>query len=469
MKVIGYARLSRASREESTSIARQREIIQKIAAARDWELIDIVEDNNVSATKARLDRPGLDEVRKRIRSGEAEAVVVWRLDRLVRSVVDVGLLLDEGLNIVSATENLDTTSVMGRAMVEILQVFASMEAKTIGIRVSASQEYLRKVGRWAGGVLPYGYRPIPHPDGVGKALEPDPVEAAVVRRMADAVLGGTPVYAVAVDLNREGIQPRRAAQWDPGVIRRLLRSDYVLGRVRSRGELLRDDNGVPVVQWEPLLSVEEVERLRAITDYTTTPGRSEATAAGRRNRASRLLSGLLTCPSCGGNLIAKNRTNTTGQDIYSCQARARGRVCERGVAVECERVEAEVERRFLGAVGRMEVVEQRVSVREVAGLASVEEAIRDTTDELRAPEADVVALVERLSRLRAERDRLAAAPATPTTELVETGETFRELWDRLDYAGRRGLLISSGVEIAIAPAAQRGKWDPERVSVRFAA
>lgn len=468
MRIIGYVRLSRASREESTSVERQRQLIERTCAARDFELIDIVEDVDVSATRTRLQRPGLNEVRRRIRAGEADAVMVWRLDRLVRSVVDVGILLDEGLQIISATESLDTTTPMGRAMVEILQVFASMEAKTIGLRVSASQEHLRKVGRWPGGVIPYGYRVIPHPDGPGKALEPDPHEAAVVRRMADEILAGKSVYAVAVDLNREGIKPRRSAEWNPTSIQRIVRSNSVLGRVKIRGELLRDDNGVPVVMWEPILPVEDVVRLAAITEWVPTPGRAEATAAGRRRKASRMLSGLLQCPGCGGNLIAKTRNTTKTQaPIYACKAASQGRVCSGGIAVECERVEAEVERQFLAVFGRMSVVEPRRTSRPVAGLAAVEEAIRDTTDALRDPEADVSALVVRLNALRAERDRLGDLPTEPTVELVETGELISEAWANWDHMKRRGLLIDAGVTITVAPAHQRGKWDPKRVSVAF--
>ncbi|QIN94449.1 serine integrase [Arthrobacter phage Lego] len=467
MRIIGYVRLSRASREESTSVVRQREIIEKTCAARDFELVDIVEDVDVSATKTRLERPGLTEARERIKAGEADAVMVWRLDRIARSVVDFGVLLDEGLDIISATEPLDTASPMGRAMAEVLQVFARLEAKTIGVRISASQEHLRRVGRFPGGVIPYGYRAVPHPEGIGRALEPDPVEAGIVRRMADEVLSGASIYAVTVGLNRDGVPPRRGAKWSTTAVQRILRSNAVLGRVKVRGELLRDDaTGLPLQVWEPLLSVEEVERLRALTDWTPTPGRSEATAEGRRRKASRLLSGLIHCPGCGYPLTAKSR-HTTGAPIYVCEARARGRVCPGGVAIECERVEAEVERKFLAVVGRWLVVEPRVSVREVAGLAAVEEALRATTDALRDPDADLPVLFERLTRLREERDRLGALPEEPVVEMVESGRTFAEAWAEADTAARRSLLSNSGASISIERAPQRGKWSPERVRVDF--
>jgi DNA invertase Pin-like site-specific DNA recombinase len=468
MKILGYVRLSRASREESTSVVRQREIIAKTCAARDFELVDIIEDVDVSATKSRLDRPGLSEVRERIRSGEADAVMVWRLDRIARSVVDFGVLLDDGLDIISATEPLDTASPMGRAMAEVLQVFARLEAKTIGVRISASQEHLRKVGRFPGGVVPYGYRAVPHPDGVGRALEPDPAEAAVVRRMADEVLGGSSVYAVTVGLNRDGIPPRRASKWATSSVQRILRSNSVLGRVKVRSELLRDDaTGLPLQVWEPLLRVEEVERLRAITDWAPIPGHSEATAEGIRRKATRLLSGLIHCPGCGFPLVAKNRKSTTGNALYVCEARARGRVCPGGVAIECERVEEEVARQFLRVVGRWGVVEPRVSVREVAGLAAIEEALRETTDALRAPDADLPLLLERLTRLRDERDRIAELPEEPVVEMIESGRTFSEAWAEADTPARRSLLANSGAVISIAKAPQRGKWSPERVRVDF--
>jgi len=490
LKIIGYVRLSRASREESTSIVRQREIVEQTCNARGLELIEIVEDVDVSASKKRLDRKGLHRVRAILRAGEADAVMVWRLDRLVRSVADVGVLLDEGMNIISATEALDTTLPMGRAMVEILQVFASMEAKTIGIRIAASQAHLRRVGRFPGGVVPYGYRVVPHPDGVGRALEPHPAEAAIVRRMADEVLAGDSIYAVAKRLNIDDVPTRRAdkveddgtitrRQWAPTTIKRILRSDAVLGRVRVDGlqdaqgrtlqkaRPLTDDDGMPVEVWAPLLSIEEVERLRAITEWKSTPGRSEATKAGKRNRATRMLSGLLMCAGCGNPLIAKNRQRTTGNDIYACGASAHGLVCPRGVSVECERVEAEVARKFLAVAGRMAVVEQVTTVREVAGLAAIEEAIRTTTDDLRAPGADLGELMARLTKLHSDRERLSEAPTAPTVEMVETGETFAQRWASLDAQGRRRLLISAGVEIGLAPARQRGKWDPERVSVEW--
>ena len=110
---------------------------------------------------------------------------VWRLDRLARSVVDFGTLLDEELKVVSCTEPLDTTSAMGRAMAEVLQVFAALESRTIGDRLRSTIAY--RVGqddRWRGGPAPYIYKPVPHPSGDGKTLLLEPDGAAFVRQAA---------------------------------------------------------------------------------------------------------------------------------------------------------------------------------------------------------------------------------------------------------------------------------------------
>lgn len=108
-RVVGYVRLSRET-ADSTSVARQRQVIEAHARSRGWDLFTTVEDIDVSASKRRLDRPGLTRVRAIIAAGKAEAILVWRLDRLARSVVDFGTLLDDGLNVVSCTEPLDTTT-----------------------------------------------------------------------------------------------------------------------------------------------------------------------------------------------------------------------------------------------------------------------------------------------------------------------------------------------------------------------
>lgn len=469
-RVIGYVRLSRAA-VDSTSIAKQREILAKTCDARGWVLVDTIEDPDISASASRLNRPGLSEVRARIAADEADSVLVWRLDRIARSVVDFGTLLDEGLDIVSATEPLDTATPMGRAMAEILQVFAALEARTTGERLKATKAYLRSHKRWTGGPRPYGYTPVPADDGVGKILVPVPEEAAVVRRMADDVLAGRSLYSVAVRLNEEGVPSAKGRHWTAASVRNLIRSEHILGRMsyavapgsRDRRPVL-DGHGVPVVAWTPLLDLDTAERVRALTESTPDPERSAATIAGQRRRASRLLSGLLSC-QCGGPLVVRRRQ---GVAYYGCDFRATGRAHEgTSILVEAERVEEEVGNQFLARWGHLPVVEEIVRRRSVAGLAEAERDLAEASAEISTTSpGDLPALFERISALSARREALASEPSEPSIEYVETGETFRDRWTRTDDpATRRALLTAAAVDVEILPARRRGVWDPSRVRV----
>jgi hypothetical protein len=124
----------------------------------------------------------------------------------------------------------------------------------------------------------------------------------------------------------------------------------------------------------------------------------------------------------------------------------------------------------LAAVGRLQVVEAREHIREVVGLAEVEEAIRHTTDALRAPDADLDDLVTRLARLRGDRERLASGPVEPIVELIETGRTFAETWTDTDLLGRQRLFDAAGLVVRVAGRAVpgRARWDASRVTIEFA-
>jgi hypothetical protein len=297
------------------------------------------------------------------------------------------------------------------------------------------------------------------PGGPGKVLEVDPAEAVVVRRMVDSIPCGNTVYTVTQRLNADGVPTRRGGPCTPTVVQRIVRGDALLGRVKHHGRLIADEEtGLPRVQWPPLISVDESSRLRARTEWTP----QGKTGKPRPKRASRLLSGMLWCPTCGSSLVVRKRPK---DDVYGCSSRARGLGCTRGIVVECQRVEDRVEELFLAAFGIFRVVEQVVTVPETEGLALVEQTLREVAAQTTEPDADVPALVERLTRLRAERDRLSALPSEPQVRMVDTGQTLSEAWHGSDVARRRALLQSAGVEIKVAHATRRGHWDVDRVTV----
>jgi site-specific DNA recombinase len=137
MKVIGYARVSTDEQAaEGVSMDAQRTRIEAYCVAKAWELAGVEADAGISAKD--MKRPGLQTVLEAVRSGSVDAIVVYKLDRLTRSVLDlnriVELLDKHDVALVSMQESLDATTAMGRAMLNMVAVFSQLERETIGER-----------------------------------------------------------------------------------------------------------------------------------------------------------------------------------------------------------------------------------------------------------------------------------------------------------------------------------------------
>ena len=134
-----------------------------------------------------VDRPKFQEMMTAIRKGEVKRVIVYKLDRISRSILDFANMMDEfqhyGVEFISCTERFDTGSPMGRAMLNICIVFAQLERETIQMRVEDAYVARSRRGFYMGGRIPYGYKLEPYTIEGKKtaryAIEPE--EAEVVR------------------------------------------------------------------------------------------------------------------------------------------------------------------------------------------------------------------------------------------------------------------------------------------------
>ena len=168
-KIAIYARKS-VFREDSISIESQIEMCRY--EARGEECV-IYKDNGYSGKNT--DRPDFQRMVRDIKSGLINKVIVYKLDRVSRSVLDFSGLMDlfqkYKVDFVSATEHFDTSSPMGRAMLNICVVFAQLERETIQQRVMDAYASRSKRGFYMGGKIPYGYKKEPICiDGVNTAM-----------------------------------------------------------------------------------------------------------------------------------------------------------------------------------------------------------------------------------------------------------------------------------------------------------
>jgi DNA invertase Pin-like site-specific DNA recombinase len=223
-KVVGYIRVSTIEQaNDGVSLAAQRAKLEAYALALDLELVEICVDAGVSAKS--LDREGLQQALDAMRSKRADGLVVAKLDRLTRSVVDLGWLIEpkrfgERWELLSVGDSIDTRTAAGRMVLRMLAVVSEWEREAIGERTKAAMEHLRSEGV-AVGRAPFGQRySEPNEDG-RRALVPVAGEQTVVQRIRELRANGSTWRTIAAQLNDEGHQTKRGGQWHANTARRI--------------------------------------------------------------------------------------------------------------------------------------------------------------------------------------------------------------------------------------------------------
>ncbi len=126
-----------------------------------WRLINGRYDDG-AFSGASLDRPALQKLLTEVRAGQADIIVVYKVDRLTRSLADFAKLVElfdaHSVSFVSVTQSFDTTSSMGRLTLNVLLSFAQFGREVIGERVRDKIAASKRKGIWAGGSVPLGYR-----------------------------------------------------------------------------------------------------------------------------------------------------------------------------------------------------------------------------------------------------------------------------------------------------------------------
>jgi site-specific DNA recombinase len=232
VRVAIYARVSTEEQVRGgTSLETQLERCRAHIESREgWELADEYVDAGVSG--ARANRPQLDLLMRACRAREVEAIVVTKLDRFGRSLAHLAPTLTEldrlGVAFVSLAEQIDSSTIAGRAMRGILGVFAEMEREVIVERTVSGIRAVAADGKWPGGPAPFGLRTVRR--GSHSEVELDEEEAAVVRAAARLIaVDGCSLAETAARLNALGLGPRRAERWDRQNLRRALKQRYLMG------------------------------------------------------------------------------------------------------------------------------------------------------------------------------------------------------------------------------------------------
>ncbi len=422
-KTLRCAVYTRKSTEHNLDLAfnsldAQREASEayvKSQAHEGWCLLpDRYDDGGLSG--ASLQRPALQQLLEDIRTGKVDVVVVYKVDRLTRSLADFAKLVEEfdthAVAFVSVTQSFNTTSSMGRLTLNVLLSFAQFEREVIGERVRDKIAASKRKGIWVGGPVPLGYR------SADKALVIVPEDAAIVRLIYARYLAVGSIRLLIEDLHQRGIYPRgrigtnlgqgeaqrtiEPRRFMVGPLGHILKNQFYIGDVAYRGEVHLGQHAA-IIDRATFAAVQQ--RLRA----------AAVTRTDSRSGSARLLTGLLY--DAAGNRMSPSHACKKGvrYRYYVSQALQQNRPVNAGTVtrVSAPDIEAVVVAAVRGYLAENDSEERNMTaidptdrdviagqvVRVVPGPKQVEIILRGPDADLASPQTLTVPSAPRRGRL----------------------------------------------------------------------
>jgi site-specific DNA recombinase len=205
MQVVGYTRVSTSEQAaDGVSLRVQAEKVSAYSVVKDWDLVGIITDEGQSAKS--LARPGLQQLLSLVDAGQVDVVIIYKLDRLTRSVADLDRLMklfeSKDVALVSLQESLDATTATGRLMMNLLASVSQWEREVIGERTKDAMAQLKSEGqRYCHAVFD---------------------DAATLALMQQYRRAGLSYQAIAGELNAAGVPSTLGGRWLANAVRRIL-------------------------------------------------------------------------------------------------------------------------------------------------------------------------------------------------------------------------------------------------------
>ena len=201
---IAYIRVSTDKQaDKGHSLLAQQEKVNAYASLYDLEIIDTVIE---TGSAKNLNRDGLQGALAAIKAGKADALIVVKLDRLTRSVADLGYLVETYFakaGLLSVSEQIETRSASGRLVLNVLASVSQWEREAIGERTAVVKQSMKANGLYCGGLVPYGQMLV---SGV---LVTNPQEQAIICRAKALRSEGHTLRAIATMFSQEGLRTRK--------------------------------------------------------------------------------------------------------------------------------------------------------------------------------------------------------------------------------------------------------------------
>lgn len=312
-RVFIYIRVSTQEQaDEGYSLGEQEERLRKYCEAMEWVLVKVYTDGGFSGSN--MDRPALKAMIAAVEKGEADIVLVDKLDRLSRSQFDTLYLIqkvfqENDVAFVSRAEAFDTSTAFGRAMVGILAVFAELERERIKERMKDGQEGRAKEGKWKGGHPPTGY------DYNKKTgyLDVNPYEAEQVKMVFELFNNRTPLRTIVNMMNEKGYRTKYG-EWKVSSTKQILESRAYLGEFARKGKWFATKHD-PIISEETWQRANQILEERKKSNDKFKPGRMYKSPLGS----------LVWCGHCGARYQTANcgkYKDGSAKRFYRCYSRS---------------------------------------------------------------------------------------------------------------------------------------------------
>lgn len=330
-----YVRVSTQYQVDRASLPVQRsELVNYAKYALDIPDFVIFEDAGYSAKNT--DRPDYQQMMARIRTGEFSHLLVWKIDRISRNLLDFAAMYSElkqlGVVFVSKNEQFDTSSAMGEAMLKIILVFAELERNMTAERVSAVFLSRANDGIWNGGKVPFGYAY----DKQTKTFSILEDEAKTVRLIYALYESSKSLVTVSKALNERGIKTRSGSEWSPTTVHTMLSNPFYSGTYRYNYRNESDPHHhVPKKKEDWILvknhhpAIVSPEHQAAVELILASKSYGKNQTYQRKNIHA--FAGLLTCGYCGSTMAAtidRARADGWRPSVYICSRRRMSNDCQ---------------------------------------------------------------------------------------------------------------------------------------------
>lgn len=332
-KVAIYIRVSTQWQIDKDSLKVQRRELEAfselVLGIKDYV---VFEDAGYSAKNT--SRPDYQAMMDRLRTGEFSHLLVWKIDRISRNLLDFSEMYEElnslGVTFVSKNEQFDTSSAIGEAMLRIILVFAELERKMTAERVTQVMLSRAEKGVWNGGRVPFGYA---YNKETGEFTLQEH-EYTIVKRIFNMYEEMQSLTSIATWLNERHFLTRQGNEWSITSLYKILTNVWYIGSYRynvhreGSGYKKRDESEWVVIENHHVPAVTDIQfnRIQFLLKRNKRGGVPVGESYVKKN--IHIFGGLVTCDKCGANMSAtldRRRASGFRPSIYGCSTRRKNR------------------------------------------------------------------------------------------------------------------------------------------------